>query len=193
MTIAPCHPLLCTPQREPYCVRTLRALAIAAGVAVLSALPARVGAADAPAPGSTVALEVTTLAGEDFDLARLRGHVVVVHFWATWCVPCIEEMPALETFYGHYRARGVEVIALSQDRTRDLDEVHHMMHHMQMTYPVAMAHSTSRNSLGEQKLLPVTYVIDGGGVVRAQLRPDTQKLTEENLARIVDPLLAPPQ
>ncbi|HYA59131.1 MAG TPA: hypothetical protein VED85_02110, partial [Burkholderiaceae bacterium] len=91
-----------------------------------------------------------------------------------------------------YRARGVELIALSEDRTRDLDEVHRMVHHMNVDYLVAMAHKASRNSFGDPSALPVTYVIDTNGVVRAEMRPDTLPVTEENLARIVDPLLAPP-
>jgi len=153
----------------------------------LLALAAPLGAAEAPS-----VLTLTTLAGEDFDLGHQRGHVVLVHFWATWCPPCIEEMPALQTFYERYRKRGVDVIAVSQDRTRDLDEVHHMMHHMQMSYPVAMAHTASRNSFGEQAALPVTYVIDTEGKLRAELRPKTQPLTVEALTRIVEPLLPPP-
>jgi len=137
-------------------------------------------------------LTVVTLDGKNFDLAAERGHVVLVHFWATWCAPCIKEMPALEAFYERYRARGVEVIAMSEDRTRDLDEVHHMMHHMNMQYPVAMAHKANHNSFGDPATLPVTYVLDANGKVRAEMRPDTQPVTEENLARIVDPLLASP-
>ena len=140
----------------------------------------------------TPMLTAATLDGKSFDLAALRGHVVLVHFWATWCTPCIKEMPALEAFYERYRARGVEVIAMSEDRTRDLDEVHHMMHHMNMQYPVAMAHKAVHNSFGDPAALPVTYVIDAKGAVRAEMRPDTQPVTEENLMRIVDPLLSAP-
>ncbi len=166
---------------------SLFVLLAAAGGAGHFAAPA--WAADPEKSADRPVLAVTTLAGEEFDLKRLRGHVVVLHYWATWCVPCLKEMPELESFYDHYRARGVEVLALSQDRTRDLDEVHNMMRHMKMTYPVAMAHNVSRSSLGEQRALPVTYVIDRDGAIRAQIRPDTQALTEEALARIVDPLL----
>lgn len=139
--------------------------------------------------GAAVSIAVRTLAGADFDLAQLRGHVVVVHYWATWCPPCIHEMPQLQAFYAHYRDRGVEVLALSEDRTRDLAEVQRMVQHMAAGYPVAMAHQARANSLGDPNTLPVTYVIDGTGRVRAQLRPDTQPLTEEALARAVDPLL----
>jgi len=141
---------------------------------------------------STPVLTAVTLDGKSFDLSALRGHVVLVHFWATWCTPCIKEMPALEAFYEHYRTRGVEVIAMSEDRTRDLDEVHHMVHHMNMQYPVAMAHKASSNSFGDPSALPVTYVVDAKGDIRAEMRPDTQPVTEENLARIVDPLLTTP-
>ena len=141
---------------------------------------------------ATPVLSAVTLDGKSFDLSALRGHVVLVHFWATWCTPCIKEMPALEAFYERYRARGVEVIAMSEDRTRDLDEVHHMVHHMNMAYPVAMAHKASQNSFGDPSTLPVTYVVDAAGIVRAEMHPDTQPVTEENLARIVDPLLSTP-
>ncbi len=163
-------------------VVVLLTAALVAGPAVLAPL----AAAEPDKP----ALSLTTLAGEDFDLGRQRGQVVVVHFWATWCPPCIEEMPELQSFFEHYRERGVEVIAVSQDRTRDIDEVHHMMHHMKMSYPVAMAHTASRNTFGEQATLPVTYVIDAQGVLRAELRPKTSPVSEAALAKIVDPLLA---
>ena len=166
------------------------ALAVVAGLLcaglVLAPLSlVRLGAAEPDKP----ALSLTTLAGEDFDLKRQAGHVVIVHFWATWCPPCITEMPELQSFFEHYRDRGVEVIAISQDRTRDIGEVHTMMHHMKMSYPVALAHTASRNSFGEQATLPATFVIDQQGVVRAELRPTTQPLTEAVLVKIVEPLL----
>ena len=164
-----------------------RALAIVS-LAIVCPLASAATQTDAVTPE----LLTTTLDGKSFDLTAQRGHVVLVHFWATWCTPCIKEMPELEAFYERYRARGVELIALSEDRTRDLDEVHRMVHHMNVDYLVAMAHKASRNSFGNPSALPVTYVIDANGVVRAEMRPDTLPVTEENLARIVDPLLAPP-
>jgi thiol-disulfide isomerase/thioredoxin len=156
------------------------------GVVALTAGSAHVNAQAPPVP----TLSIQTLAGEDFNLDRLRGQVVLIHFWATWCPPCIKEMPALGSFYEKYRARGVAVIALSEDRMRDLDEVQHMVHHMNATYPVAMAHKARVNSLGDPGALPVTYVLDAQGVVRAEMRPDTQPVTEESLEQIVGPLLA---
>jgi thiol-disulfide isomerase/thioredoxin len=163
----------------------LVALLLAAGLLIAPMSLVGLSAAEPDKPS----LSLTTLAGEDFDLGHQRGHVVLVHFWASWCPPCIEEMPELQSFFEHYRERGVEVIAVSQDRTRDIGDVHKMMHQMKMSYPVALAHTASRNSFGEQGTLPVTFIIDQQGVVRGELRPKTQPVTEAALAKIVDPLL----
>jgi len=122
----------------------------------------------------------------------MRGHDVLVHFWATWCAPCVKEIPALESFYERYRARGVEVVALSEGRMPDIDDVHHIVHHTNMRYTAAMAHKASQNSFGDPASVPVTYVLDAGGSVRAEMRPDTHPVMEENLAQIVDPPLGAP-
>jgi thiol-disulfide isomerase/thioredoxin len=171
------------PPRRP----GLRLRRLACRVLLAAALPCAAAQAAEPAQ-----LRVPTLMGADFDLAAHRGQVVIVHFWATWCPPCIQEMPALEAFYEQYRERGVDVLALSVDRLRDLDAVHHMMHHMNMAYAVAMAHQARVNSFGEPAALPVTYVLDRQGVVRAEMRPDTDPVTEENLRKAVAPLLSEP-
>ena len=161
-----------TPER---CLHWCAAIAVSA----LAALPTL--AAD-PA-----ALVVQTLDGSSFDLAHERGRVVLVHYWATWCVPCREEMPALEAFYRKYREHGLDVIALSVDRGRDLDEVRRMMgaYH----FPAAMARGARQNSFGSQSALPVTFVLDGGGVIRAEMRPDREPVTEAMLEKVVGPLL----
>ena len=64
-------------------------------------------------------LVVTTLDGQTFDLSNLRGKVVLVNYWATWCAPCRKEMPTLDAFYRRYRSQGLELIGISVDFTRD--------------------------------------------------------------------------
>src|SRR4249920_2082322 len=76
-----------------------------------------------PAP----ALEATQLDGGHFSLAADAGKVVIVHFWASWCAPCREEMPILDAFYRKHRAEGVEVIAVSLDDPGDLKQVNAAM------------------------------------------------------------------
>jgi len=104
----------------------------------------------------------------------------------------MKEMPKLESHDKRHRARGVEVAALCEDRLGEIDDVHNMGHPRNMQYAVAMAHKVSQNSFGDPASLPVSYVLDASGSVRAQVRPDTPPTTEENLAPIVDPVLAAP-
>ena len=74
-----------------------------------------------PAP----ALVVPELNGQSFDLSALRGKVVVINFWATWCPPCRQEMPALSAFYRQYHGQGLEMIGLSADRPHERSDGRH--------------------------------------------------------------------
>ena len=65
-------------------------------------------------------LMLTGLDGKMFDLAKHRGKVVLVNYWATWCAPCRKEMPTLDAFYRRYRSEGLELIGISVDFHRDL-------------------------------------------------------------------------
>ncbi|MBV8199679.1 MAG: TlpA family protein disulfide reductase [Acidobacteria bacterium] len=152
---------------------------------LLAPLPLLAGvAAGQPAP----ALVAQTLDGGTFNLAALHGHVVLVNFWATWCTPCRQEIPALKAFYHEHHERGLELIGVSTDRARDAGQVRKML--AEIGYPVAMVSAASENGFGQQRALPVTFVIDRQGVVRAEMRPDSLPVTAESLARTVLPLLA---
>ena len=138
------------------------------------------------APG----LIVTEVGGSTFDLAALRGKVVIVNFWATWCSPCREEMPILDAFYRRQHDRGVELLGLSMDRSRDREAVRKLT--QSVSYPIALASDAKVNGFGAARALPVTYVIDETGTVRARLPPDAP-LTEKRLEEVVLPLLPPQQ
>jgi peroxiredoxin len=137
--------------------------------------------------GDPQELEVPTLGGAQFRLQDARGQVVLVHFWASWCATCKEEMGALEAYYGAHAAQGMQVISPSLDRGRDMAEVHKTMHAFNL--PVAMLRQATKNSFGTPAILPVTYVIDARGEIAATMRPDSMPVTAENLARVVGPLL----
>ena len=143
---------------------------------------ARVAAAE-PAP----ALSVPTLAGPAFDLSAQRGHVVIVNFWATWCVPCRAEMPMLNAFYKKHQAEGLVLIGLSVDTPNALPTVKKVA--ASVSYPIAVARDAQANGFPAANALPITYVIDAQGQVKAKLMPDEKGLGEDQLVALVEPLL----
>jgi cytochrome c biogenesis protein CcmG/thiol:disulfide interchange protein DsbE len=136
-----------------------------------------------PAPS----LIVQELDGKTFDLGAVRGKVVIVSFWATWCPPCRAEMPVLDAFYRRYHGQGLELIGLSADRPHDRPDVTKVM--QSFSYPAAMLDDAKVNDFGAPSALPMTIVIDGHGTVRADLTPDQTAVTEESLSAVVLPLL----
>lgn len=135
----------------------LRTLILAA------ALIAGAGAASAaPKPGDAPRFAGPTLDGSAVDLASLRGQVVVVDLWATWCAPCRIEMPILDAVS---RARGVKVLALSADKPRDLGKARRLM--SAFHFPSAVIAEARVNDFGDPRVLPQTYVLDRRGKVVA--------------------------
>ncbi len=136
--------------------------------------------------GEPAVLVVPELDGKTFDLAALRGKVIIVNFWTTWCTPCRKEMPALDAFYRRSHPQGLEMLGLSADRPRDRSEVAKVM--KSFSYPAAMLDDATSNDFGAPGALPVTYLIGRDGIVRARLTPDQSALTEQSLTAIVTPL-----
>ena len=121
--------------------------------------PAWVSELDRPAPQ----LQVVTFDGKPLSLDALRGKVVLVNFWATWCPYCRHEMPAMEKFYQDYRGKGFEIVALSQDD--DAAKVREFLEEEAYHFPVAMAGGAGAEFGGVDRL-PTSFVIDKNGKVR---------------------------
>ena len=169
-------------------MRPVMQVALVVGLFALEAfgLPALAGTdVGQPAPP----LDVEQLDGQPFDLGALRGHVVILNFWASWCLPCRQEMPTLDAFYRRYHAQGLEMLGLSvgSDRSRDRADAREAM--QAFSYPAAMLKDAKGNGFDAPSALPLTLVIDGNGIVRAKLTPDQAPITDERLADIVLPLL----
>jgi peroxiredoxin len=131
-----------------------------------------------------------TLDGKNFDLSALKGQVVIIHFWATWCAPCREEMPALEAVWRRFRSKGLNVLAISADSPRAKGDVDQVM--KVFTFPAAMLSFLSKNDFGTPGTIPITYVIDKNGNVSAILTPDVTPLTEQGLGDQIKALLDAP-
>jgi cytochrome c biogenesis protein CcmG/thiol:disulfide interchange protein DsbE len=164
--------------------RALRCLfSLLAPLLIASRTVAAIDVVGQPAP----ALVVKQLDGRDLDLASLRGKVVVLNFWATWCPPCRAEMPMLEAFYQKHQSEGVTVIGLSADDPHERKVVSRAI--LGLTYPAALLVDAKANGFGTPRALPITYIIGPDGIIRARLLPTKQGLTEQDLASAVTPLV----
>jgi len=133
------------------------------------------------------ALVIQQLDGQVFDLAALKGKVVLIDFWASWCPPCRAEMAVLDALYRRYHSQGLEMIGVSTDRPRDRAEVQKAM--QSFGYPAALLNDAKVNGFGPVTALPLLFVIDPDGVLRARITPDPTPITEESLTGMVRPLL----
>jgi len=162
----------------------LMRLALIASAAIMWRVEAPGPAYAAPEIGAAVpALVLITLDGQTFDLAKLRGKVVLVNYWAIWCAPCRKEMPRLSAFYRRYHGRGLEMIGISIDFPRDFEEARKAA--KTVAYPTALSKAITEDGFGKPKGVPITWVIDADGKVRDRFI----EVRDELLNGIVAPLL----
>jgi peroxiredoxin len=139
-----------------------------------------------PAP----AFETTTIDGTKLSLAGMAGKVVVINYWATWCPPCREEMPALESYFREHQSEGLAMLAVSMDEPTDLAKVREVM--KAYTFQAAMASSTTARGYGRIWRIPLTFVIDRHGILRKNGWGGDAKIDQNALEKIVTPLLREP-
>ncbi|HKZ05414.1 MAG TPA: TlpA disulfide reductase family protein [Methylomirabilota bacterium] len=111
--------------------------------------------------------EVPTPDGGRLSLADFRGRVVLLNFWATWCGPCKEEMPAMERLYQKHRAAGLVVVALSNDSEGSTQRVARFIKESGFTFPVGLDPRLKVASLYGVRVLPSSLVIDRKGHLTA--------------------------
>lgn len=136
-----------------------------------------------PAP----AIRAELLDGGTFDSAKQQGKVIVLNFWASWCKPCREEMPALDAYYRAHRAEGLELIAINIESSGEMANVRRALKHF--SFPAALASSARTEGYGRIWRLPVTFVIDRRGILRFDGFNFAKALDLPTLEKIVTPLL----
>ena len=112
-----------------------------------------------PVPLPTVAL--TDLDGHALGVAQLRGKTVLLNFWATWCVPCRAEMPALEALYRAYRHRAFLVLAVNFKESAP--DVRRFVQELNVSFPVALDVDGSVSTALKVRGLPVSFLLDPEG------------------------------
>jgi cytochrome c biogenesis protein CcmG, thiol:disulfide interchange protein DsbE len=118
----------------------------------------------------------TDLDGKSLNLRKYRGKVVLLNFWATWCGPCLIEIPTFTAWQNTYRTAGLQVVGISMDD--DAAPVKRMYQKDRLNYPVAMGDAELGELFGGVLGLPLTYLIDPDGriVGRYQGEPDLKRL-----------------
>jgi thiol-disulfide isomerase/thioredoxin len=107
-------------------------------------------------------------AGSTVNLRNLRGKVVLLNFWATWCAPCQTEIPAFAAWQRKYGPAGLQVIGISMDDSEE--PVRKAIARLRPDYPMVMGDAKLGELYGGVLGLPLTFLIDRNGIVRAQIQ-----------------------
>tara|TARA_B100000470_G_scaffold190522_1_gene157363 strand:+ start:50 stop:556 length:507 start_codon:yes stop_codon:yes gene_type:complete len=127
--------------------------------------------------------------GIEHSLEQYRGKVVVVNFWATWCPPCVEELPSLENAWQRYRQQGLVVLAVSGEES---DVVTSFLERLpsDITFPALIDHDMKVGNRWQIRGLPTTVVVDRSGHLHwraeGQLDFSASKIDEMLLALLDD-------
>ncbi|WP_446900633.1 TlpA disulfide reductase family protein [Burkholderia sp. YIM B11467] len=137
-----------------------------------------------PAPG----LILHTLDGQSVASEDLRGNVVILTFWATWCEPCRTELPLLSAYAARHAANGLRVLGFSLDGPDDLAAVRQVA--ASLSFPVGLLGSAYAGGYGRIWRIPVNFTIDRNGLLVDNGWDDPKpSWTADRLERIVTPLL----
>jgi thiol-disulfide isomerase/thioredoxin len=121
------------------------------------------------------------LGGRSIVLDSLRGKVVLLNFWATWCAPCQTEMPIFDSWQRKYGPRGFQVIGISMDD--DSETARKLVERLRISYPVAMGDAELGERYGRVLGLPKTFLIGRDGKVQAQFQGETDLKAMETKLR----------
>lgn len=108
----------------------------------------------------------TTLGGDSASIAGLAGKVVLLNIWATWCHPCRDEIPYLETLYEKHRAEGFEIVGVSVDARGQDSQIRDFVKEFRMSYPIWHDPDERVQSTFLAIGVPASYLIDRQGVLR---------------------------
>ncbi len=121
-------------------------------------------------PEDPATLALQGLSGGRQSLENYRGRIVILNFWATWCVPCREEMPIFVRAREDYQPRGVEFIAASADDASTRDQIERFIEEYGINFPIWLgATAKDMKRLGLGMALPATALIDRDGRIVARL------------------------
>jgi peroxiredoxin len=129
------------------------------------------------------------LDGRQVHLSDYPGKVVLLDFWATWCVPCTAELPQLEDLYGKRKDEGLMVLAISMDGPETVAQVGPFARRYNLTFPVLLDEETRVvNIYNPKRVAPMTVLIDKRGLisrVRNGYNAGDEKLIADDVANLL--------
>ena len=136
----------------------------------------------APAPD----VEFEALDGKPVRLSSLRGRVVLLNFWATWCQPCRAEIPEFNALQRDLESKGLSVVGVSVSPVDTSDSIRSFQKDIKQDYTVLRGAEEIGAKFGNGPGLPVTYILDRGGRIRQKfIGPQSR----ENFEKVIKPLL----
>lgn len=141
-----------------------------------------------PAIGSLAPeFSLQTLDGQSVQLSELRGKNLLISYWVTWCIPCIEELPVLNQLYQEYQSEDLVILSVNGIQQDELDKVTATISEMGITLPVALDQSEVLWDSYWVRFLPTSFFIDETGIIR---HIQLGSLTEENLRIKIEELIS---
>ncbi len=138
--------------------------------------------------GQTVELKLKDLFGTEQNLSQYKGRIVILNFWATYCVPCRKEMPDLAAIQNEYAALGVQVIGASSDEAADRPKVLQFIKDTKINFPIWLgATSADMMRFGLGEALPGTVILDKDGKI---VKVISGIIYKEDIKKLIDAMLA---
>ena len=139
----------------------LRAFSVLVMTTLVASLAWAAQTLSGPAPGFTLASN----AGQQVSLASLKGKVVMVNFWATWCVPCRQEMPHLQALYERYNSLGFELLAVNVEKD-NAEGARKWLEETPVTFPVLFDTKNEVTKRYKVQTMPSTVLVGRDGTMR---------------------------
>ena len=133
-----------------------------------------------PAPD----FSLKTLDGQEITLSKLKGKVVFLDFWATWCGPCKESVPHLVQIYKSYQEKGIELIGMNMDKG-DTGIVFHFVRSMDIPYPIIITTADVARDYGVSAI-PTAILIDKEGRIREKIVGFSSAIAKQMSSKVAE-------
>ena len=121
------------------------------------------GLAVAHAPVEPIEFELASIKGAKIKLSSLKGKIVLLNFWATWCGPCRKEMPSMQRMYDKLKSEGLEILAV--DLMEDKRQVEGFAKELGLSFPILLDSDGKVGALYDARSIPTTYLLDRRGLL----------------------------